>query len=111
MSTTLETPIDAAIDDGGDTTVTLAGPWLASIRARAARVVDWFRALHLSRRQRLVLLIAGALPAVLVSVMVGVGVQYLYFDRTGLPDPLVMSFQIKAVDGKVTKLTCRLAER
>jgi hypothetical protein len=33
------------------------------------------------------------------------------FDRTGLPDPLIMTFQIVAVGGKITKLTCRLAER
>ena len=33
------------------------------------------------------------------------------FDRTGLPDPLVMTFQIHAVNGKITELTCRLAER
>jgi hypothetical protein len=33
------------------------------------------------------------------------------FDRTGLPDPLVMSFQIHAVNGKIAKLTCRLAEQ
>jgi hypothetical protein len=31
------------------------------------------------------------------------------FDRTGLPDPLVMTFQIMAIGGKITKLTCRLA--
>jgi SnoaL-like domain len=33
------------------------------------------------------------------------------FDRTGLPDPLIMTFQIMAVGGKITKVTCRLAER
>ena len=33
------------------------------------------------------------------------------FDRTGLPDPLIMTFQIVALGGKITKLTCRLAER
>ena len=33
------------------------------------------------------------------------------FDRTGLPDPLIMTFHIVAVSGKITKLTCRLAER
>jgi len=33
------------------------------------------------------------------------------FDRTGLPDPLIMTFQIPALGGKITKLTCRLAER
>src|SRR5689334_20784058 len=33
------------------------------------------------------------------------------FDRTGLPDPLIMTFQIAAQGGKITKLTCRLAER
>ena len=33
------------------------------------------------------------------------------FDRTGLPDPLIMTFQIVALDGKITKLMCRLAER
>lgn len=32
------------------------------------------------------------------------------FDRTGLPDPLVMTTQIIAVKGQITKLTCRLAE-
>lgn len=31
------------------------------------------------------------------------------FDRTGLPDPLIMTFQIAALRGKITKLTCRLA--
>ncbi len=31
------------------------------------------------------------------------------FDWTGLPDPLIMTFQIVALDGKITKLTCRLA--
>lgn len=33
------------------------------------------------------------------------------FDRTGLPDPLIMTFHIVALDGRITKLTCRLAER
>jgi hypothetical protein len=33
------------------------------------------------------------------------------FDRTGLPDPLIMTFRIAAQGGKITKLTCRLAER
>lgn len=33
------------------------------------------------------------------------------FDRTGLPDPLVMTTQIRAVDGKISRLTCRLAPR
>ncbi len=33
------------------------------------------------------------------------------FDRTGLPDPLIMTFRIAATGGKITKLTCRLAER
>ena len=33
------------------------------------------------------------------------------FDRTGLPDPLIMTFQIAAQGAKITKLTCRLAER
>jgi hypothetical protein len=33
------------------------------------------------------------------------------FDRTGLPDPLIMTFQIVAVRGEISKLTCRLAER
>jgi hypothetical protein len=32
------------------------------------------------------------------------------FDRTGLPDPLIMKFQIAALGGKITRLTCRLAE-
>jgi hypothetical protein len=31
------------------------------------------------------------------------------FDRTGLPDPLIMTFQIVAMNRKITKLTCRLA--
>lgn len=31
------------------------------------------------------------------------------FDRAGLPDPLIMTFQILAIDGRITKLTCRLA--
>ena len=30
------------------------------------------------------------------------------FDRTGLPDPLVMSFQLHASEGKITRFTCRL---
>jgi hypothetical protein len=30
------------------------------------------------------------------------------FDRTGLPDPLIMTFQIVALGGKITKVTCRL---
>jgi hypothetical protein len=33
------------------------------------------------------------------------------FDRTGLPDPLIMTFHIAARSGKITKLTCRLAGR
>lgn len=33
------------------------------------------------------------------------------FDRTGLPDPLVMTFHIVSQGGKITKLTCRLAEQ
>ena len=33
------------------------------------------------------------------------------FDRTGLPDPLIMTFRIVALGGKITNLTCRLAER
>jgi len=33
------------------------------------------------------------------------------FDRTGLPDPLIMTFQVAIVAGKITNLTCRLAER
>ena len=33
------------------------------------------------------------------------------FDRTGLPDPLVMTFNVVALEGKITKLTCRLAQR
>ena len=33
------------------------------------------------------------------------------FDRTGLPDPLIMTFQIAAQGGKIAKLTCRLAEK
>jgi hypothetical protein len=33
------------------------------------------------------------------------------FDRTGLPDPLIMTFRIEAPGGKITNLTCRLAER
>jgi hypothetical protein len=33
------------------------------------------------------------------------------FDRTGLPDPLIMTFHIVALGGKISKLTCRLAER
>lgn len=32
------------------------------------------------------------------------------FDRTGLPDPLIMTFQVAAVGGKITRLVCRLAE-
>jgi len=30
------------------------------------------------------------------------------FDRAGLPDPLVMTFRIVVVNGKITKLTCPL---
>ena len=33
------------------------------------------------------------------------------FDRTGLPDPLIMTFDIAAAGGRITKLTCRLAEK
>lgn len=33
------------------------------------------------------------------------------FDRTGLPDPLIMTFHIASQGGKITKLTCRPAER
>jgi hypothetical protein len=33
------------------------------------------------------------------------------FDRTGLPEPLIMMFEIAAQDGKITRLTCRLAGR
>lgn len=29
------------------------------------------------------------------------------FDRTGLPDPLIMTLQIAALDGQITNLTCR----
>jgi SnoaL-like domain len=32
------------------------------------------------------------------------------FDRTGLPEPLIMMFEIAAQGGTITKLTCRLAE-
>jgi hypothetical protein len=31
------------------------------------------------------------------------------FDRTGLPDPLIMTFQIVAVNERIAKLMCRLA--
>lgn len=31
------------------------------------------------------------------------------FDRSGLPNPLIMTFRVAAVDGKITELTCRLA--
>lgn len=33
------------------------------------------------------------------------------FDRKGLPDPLVMTFDIAFRDGKIVKLTCRLADK
>jgi uncharacterized protein (TIGR03067 family) len=33
------------------------------------------------------------------------------FDRTGLPDPLIMTFDIAYRDGRIAKLTCRLADR
>ncbi|BBO36024.1 nuclear transport factor 2 family protein [Lacipirellula parvula] len=33
------------------------------------------------------------------------------FDRNGLPDPLIMTFDIALRDGKIAKLTCRLADR
>lgn len=32
------------------------------------------------------------------------------FDRTGLPDPLVMTFDLAFRHGKIVKLTCRLAD-
>lgn len=32
------------------------------------------------------------------------------FDRTGLPDPLLIAHTIEAEDGKIVRLTCRLAE-
>jgi uncharacterized protein (TIGR03067 family) len=32
------------------------------------------------------------------------------FDRTGLPDPLIMTFEIVAKGGKIRQLTCRLAQ-
>lgn len=31
------------------------------------------------------------------------------FDRTGLPDPLIMTSRIEAMNGEIHKLTCRLA--
>lgn len=31
------------------------------------------------------------------------------FDRTGLPDPLVMEHSFTVADGKITTLTCKLA--
>lgn len=31
------------------------------------------------------------------------------FDRTGLPDPLIMAFQLTATENAITRLTCRLA--
>lgn len=31
------------------------------------------------------------------------------FDRTGLPDPLIMTLHISALNSKITKLLCRLA--
>jgi hypothetical protein len=33
------------------------------------------------------------------------------FDRAGLPDPLIMTFRNAAPGGRITTLTCRLAER
>ena len=33
------------------------------------------------------------------------------FDRTGLPDPLIMTFEIAVRSGKIINLTCRLAGR
>lgn len=33
------------------------------------------------------------------------------FDRTGLPNPLIMTFHVIALEGKITKLTCQLAGR
>lgn len=30
------------------------------------------------------------------------------FDRTGLPNPLIMAHLITIADGKITKLTCEL---
>jgi hypothetical protein len=33
------------------------------------------------------------------------------FDRTGLPDPLIMTFHVVSGGGKITRLTCRLAEQ
>ena len=32
-----------------------------------------------------------------------------YFDRTGLPDPLIISHHITLEGGKIVGLTCRLA--
>lgn len=32
------------------------------------------------------------------------------FDRTGLPDPLIMMQRLTVAEGRITKLTCRLAE-
>ena len=32
------------------------------------------------------------------------------FDRTGLPDPLIMTFNVVALEVKITSLTCRLAQ-
>ncbi len=33
------------------------------------------------------------------------------FDRTGLPDPLFMTLQVASLNGRITKLTCRLAAK
>lgn len=33
------------------------------------------------------------------------------FDRTGLPDPLVMEHILTVADGKITQLTCKLANQ
>jgi uncharacterized protein (TIGR03067 family) len=33
------------------------------------------------------------------------------FDRTGLPDPLIMTMQLVAKEGKIRQLTCRLAQK
>lgn len=32
------------------------------------------------------------------------------FDRTGLPDPVVIVHRLSIKDGKITRLTCRLSE-
>jgi hypothetical protein len=33
------------------------------------------------------------------------------FDRTGLPDPVVIDHSLRVAEGKIVRLSCRLADR